>query len=203
MKDGVTNILLAGVGGQGTIFVSKVLTQALVKAGFDVKMSEVHGMSQRGGSVSTQVRYGTRVASPIVGPGSADILVAFEKLEALRYSAWLKPTGILVVNDHEVPPMPVASGAESYPGHVLERLSTSFMTLVVDAASIATTIGNPKTMNVVLLGAMVEALGMQDMDWEDALGQMVPPRAMEANRSAFAAGREAVRLNPGLRPRPS
>lgn len=203
MKDEVTNILLAGVGGQGTIFVSKVLTLALVKSGFDVKMSEVHGMSQRGGSVSTQVRYGSKVASPIVGRGSADILVAFEKLEALRYSAWLKPQGILVVNDFEVPPMPVASGAESYPKGVLERLSTSFMTLIVDASSIAARIGNPKIMNLVLLGAMVEALGMQGMDWDEALGQLVPPRAMEANRAAFAAGREAFRLSPGLRPIPS
>ncbi|HEY9054919.1 MAG TPA: indolepyruvate oxidoreductase subunit beta [Rectinemataceae bacterium] len=203
MSGSVTNILLAGVGGQGTIFVSKVITLALVKAGYDVKMSEVHGMSQRGGSVSTQVRYGPAVASPIVGKGSADILVAFEKLEALRYSPWLKPEGILIVNGHEIPPMPVASGAMPYPQDVLERLGASFATIVVDAASIAARIGNPKTMNVVLLGAMVEALGMESMDWIQALGASVPAKAMEDNRAAFSAGREAYRLNRGRRPIPS
>jgi indolepyruvate ferredoxin oxidoreductase beta subunit len=192
MMDDVKSILLAGVGGQGTILVSKVLTQGLVDAGFDVKMSEVHGMAQRGGSVSTQVRWGRKVYSPIVGSGGADILVAFEKLEALRYASYLRPSGTLVVNEHEILPLSVSSGTEAYPEGIVESLRAKFRTIAIDAASIAKGLGNVRTMNVVLLGAMVEALGLGSIDWEKALRAQVPEKALAVNLAALAAGKAAA-----------
>jgi indolepyruvate ferredoxin oxidoreductase beta subunit len=190
--DDVKTILLAGVGGQGTILVSKVLTQGLIDAGFDVKMSEVHGMAQRGGSVSTQVRWGAKVHSPIVGLGGADILVAFEKLEALRYAPYLKPSGILVVNEYEILPLTVSSGTETYPKGIVEALRAKFRTIAMDAASIAEGLGNVRTMNVVLLGAMVEVLGLGGINWGKALRAQVPERAIAVNLAAFAAGKAAA-----------
>jgi indolepyruvate ferredoxin oxidoreductase beta subunit len=194
--DETKTILLAGVGGQGTILVSKVLTQGLIDAGFDVKMSEVHGMAQRGGSVSTQVRWGTKVHSPIVGKGGADVLVAFEKLEALRYAPFLKPSGILVVNEYEILPLTVSSGTETYPQGVVEALQAKFRTIAMDAASIAREVGNPRTMNVVLLGAMVVALGLGGIDWGKALIAQVPEKARAVNLAAFAAGKAAAEGSP-------
>jgi indolepyruvate ferredoxin oxidoreductase, beta subunit len=194
--DETKTILLAGVGGQGTILVSKVLTQGLIDAGFDVKMSEVHGMAQRGGSVSTQVRWGTKVHSPIVGKGGADVLVAFEKLEALRYAPFLKPSGILVVNEYEILPLTVSSGTETYPLGVVEALQAKFRTIAMDAASIAREVGNPRTMNVVLLGAMVGALGLGGIDWEKALIAQVPEKAQAVNLAAFSAGKAAAESAP-------
>lgn len=188
----VKSILLVGVGGQGTILVSKVLTEGLVEAGYDVKMSEVHGMAQRGGSVSTQVRYGGKVHSPIVGRGGAEVLVAFEKLEALRYSPYLKPGGLLLVNDYEVPPMSVSAGTAVYPSGVMEELKGRFRTLVLDAASLARSLGNAKAMNVVLLGALVGCLGMEDGDWKKALRAQLPSQYFELNLSAFKAGLAAA-----------
>jgi len=184
----IKSILLAGVGGQGTILVSKILTQGLLDSGYDVKMSEVHGMSQRGGSVSTQVRYGGKVYSPIVGLGGADILVAFEKLEAARYSSYLKPGGIVVVNTHEIPPMPVSSGVKTYPEGILEALEKVFVTIPVDAAAVASRVGNPRTMNLVLFGTMVKALGMSDIDWEAVIRRQVPEHLAEVNIAAFREG---------------
>ena len=197
----VKSILLAGVGGQGTILVSKVLTQGLVDAGFDVKMSEVHGMAQRGGSVSTQVRWGRKVHSPIIGTGGADILVAFEKLEALRYASYLKPSGTLVVNEYEILPLSVSSGTEAYPEGVIEALKSCFRTIALDAASIAGSLGNPRTMNIVLLGAMVGALGLGGIDWEQALRAQVPDKAIAVNLAALAAGKAAAAWAvPAMRP---
>ena len=197
----VKSILLAGVGGQGTILVSKVLTQGLVDAGFDVKMSEVHGMAQRGGSVSTQVRWGRKVHSPIIGAGGADILVAFEKLEALRYASYLKPSGTLVVNEYEILPLSVSSGTEAYPEGVIEALKASFRTIALDVASIAGSLGNARTMNIVLLGAMVGALGLGGIDWEKALRAQVPDKAIAVNLAALAAGKAAVAWAvPAVRP---
>ncbi|TXT41712.1 MAG: indolepyruvate ferredoxin oxidoreductase beta subunit, partial [Spirochaetes bacterium] len=161
-------------------------------AGYDVKMSEVHGMSQRGGSVSTQVRYGRRVDSPIIGVGGADILVAFEKLEAARYAKYLKPGGIAIVNMHEILPVPVSSGLDTYPQGIVEALELSFRVTRIDAADIAARAGNSRTMNIVLLGAMVKALGMEHMDWQAALRGQVPPKALAENLAAFAAGMEAL-----------
>ena len=184
----VKSILLVGVGGQGTILVSKLLTQGLIQAGFDVKMSEVHGMAQRGGSVSTQVRYGEKVYSPIIGEGAADILVAFEKMEAVRWANYLKPTGIAVINDYEIPSLPVATGTVQYPEGCIEAMRKCFKTNAVDAASAAEEIGNPRTMNIVLLGVLVQAFAMTDIDWETILRDNLPEKMLEDNLKAFRAG---------------
>jgi indolepyruvate ferredoxin oxidoreductase beta subunit len=188
MMSQVRSIVLAGVGGQGTILMSKVLTQGLVDAGYDVKMSEVHGMSQRGGSVSTQVRFGEKVHSPIIGEAQADLLVAFEKLEAARYAKYLKPGGIVIVNTYEIPPMPVSSGAELYPDGILEALMAHFATIPIDAAAVALKSGNSRTMNMVLLGVTVRTLGMQKIDWEKVLATILQPAYLDENLKAYRAG---------------
>jgi indolepyruvate ferredoxin oxidoreductase beta subunit len=190
--DNVKSILLVGVGGQGTILVSKILTQGLIEAGFDVKMSEIHGMAQRGGSVSTQVRYGDKVYSPIIGRGGADILVAFEKMEAVRYAEFLKPTGIAVINNYAIAPMPVAAGMAVYPEGSIEAMSKVFKTISFNAAEMAQRIGNPKTMNIVLFGAMVKAFGMTGIDWEQVFRAQLPEKFLEVNLKAFRAGGEMV-----------
>jgi len=188
---GVKSILLCGVGGQGAILVSKVLTAGLISAGYDVKMSEIHGMAQRGGSVSTQVRYGGQVHSPIIGRGQADILVAFEKMEALRYAELLKPEGVAVINDYEIVPMSVAMGAAEYPQGAIEAMQARFNTIVVPAGEIALSLGSPRCMNIVLLGALVKALGLTEIDWEQALRAQLKPGILELNLKAFRAGLEA------------
>ena len=190
-RDDTKSVLLVGVGGQGTILASKILTAGLVAAGCDVKMSEVHGMSQRGGSVSTQVRYGTKVYSPIIGRGQADILVAFETMEAIRYLPDLKPGGKVVVNDYQMPSLPILSGEREYPDNILEELRSKADTLVLDAAAIARDNDNPKGMNVVLLGALIEALGLQDIDWATALRSCVKSRLVDVNLRCLDAGMHA------------
>ena len=184
----VKSILLVGVGGQGTILMSKVLTAGLVQAGYDVKMSEVHGMAQRGGSVSTQVRYGEKVYSPIIGRGEADVLVAFEKMEAVRYAAFLKPSGTAVVNDLSIMPLPVATGMAAYPEGAIEAMQKAFRVLVVPASEIAGRLGNPKCMNIILLGALVKAFHLEGIDWKNALTETIPPKAIAINLAAFQAG---------------
>lgn len=188
----VKNILLCGVGGQGTILASKILSYALVSAGYDVKMSEIHGMSQRGGTVVTQVRYGDKVYSPIIGKGSADILVSFEAMEALRYLGGLKRGGNVVVNDYKMPTATTLSGAEQYPADVIDRLKDSANTKVLDAAKIAADLGNSKSMNVVLLGALVKLMGLDNLDWDAALSACMKPQFIELNKKALAAGMAAV-----------
>ena len=186
----VKNILLVGVGGQGTILVSRILTAGLIKAGYDVKMSEVHGMAQRGGSVSTQVRYGTKVYSPIIGKGQADILVSFEKMEAVRWAEYLKPDGVVVVNNYEIPSMPIACGKEEYPQGLIEALQGSFKTVVIDAGKIAEELGNIKTQNIVLLGALVKALKMDEIDWEEIIRETINPNLVDINIKAYNKGKE-------------
>ena len=190
-RDDTKSVLLVGVGGQGTILASKILTAGLIAAGYDVKMSEVHGMSQRGGSVSTQVRYGTKVYSPIIGRGQADILVAFETMEAIRYLPDRKPGGKVVVNDYQMPSLPILSGEREYPDNILEELRDKADTLVLDAAAIARDNDNPKGMNVVLLGALIEALGLQDIDWATALRSCVKSRLVDVNLRCLDAGMRA------------
>lgn len=185
----VKNILLVGVGGQGTILASKILTSGLMEAGYDVKMSEIHGMSQRGGSVSTQVRYGEEVLSPIVGKGSADVIVAFEKMEALRWLEYLKIGGKMVVNDFEINPAPVNLGKAEYPEGIIEDLEKKCSVLSVKAGELATELGNPKAMNVVLLGALVKAIGtLDDVDWDKQIEVNVKPKFVELNKKAFKVG---------------
>lgn len=148
-------------------------------------------MSQRGGSVSTQVRYGTKVYSPIIGRGQADILVAFETMEAIRYLPDLKPGGKIVVNDYQMPSLPILSGEREYPDNILEELRSKADTLVLDAAAIARDNDNPKGMNVVLLGALIEALGLQDIDWATALRSCVKSRLVDVNLRCLDAGMRA------------
>jgi len=190
----VTNILLCGVGGQGAILTSKILTEGLIRGGYDVKMSEVHGMAQRGGSVSTQVRYGEKVYSPLFGKGQADACLAFERMEAVRYSDYLKPGCVLVVNDYRMTPMSVTAGAAVYPENAIEAATAAFRTIVVPAKEIASGLGNTRTMNIVLLGALLKAIGLEKLpgtDWEEVIGSMVPERVMAANLEAFRAGGRA------------
>lgn len=189
----VKNILLCGVGGQGTILASQILSYALVSGGYDVKMSEIHGMSQRGGSVVTQVRYGEKVYSPIIGQGSADILVSFEEMEALRNLPDLAPDGKIVVNDYRIETATTASGAESYPAYIMETLKSKADTYVLDAAEIAKSLGNEKCMNVVLLGALVKLMGIDNLDWNSALKACVKPQFVELNAKAFVAGMDVVK----------
>ena len=184
----VKNILLVGVGGQGTILASKILSNGLVSAGYDVKMSEVHGMAQRGGSVSTQVRYGKKVYSPIIGKGQADILVSFETMEALRWLEYLAPTGKVVVNDYQIPSAPILMGKREYPAGVLELLKEKADTTVICAAQIAERLGNAKAMNVVLFGALVKAMKINYIDWEEVIKTSVKASAVPVNLLAFQEG---------------
>ena len=185
----VKNILLVGVGGQGTILASKILTSGLMKAGYDVKMSEIHGMSQRGGSVSTQVRYGEKVYSPIVGKGSADVIVAFEEMEALRWLDHLKIGGKMVINDYRIQPVPVNLGVAEYPEGIIDHLKGICDVHAFKAADIAKELGNPKAMNIVLLGALVKAMGgLDDIDWDAEIEANVKAKFVDLNKKAFHAG---------------
>ena len=184
--------LLVGVGGQGAILTAKILVNGLMRAGFDVKMSEVHGMSQRGGSVSTQVHWGDKVYSPVIGKGAADLMVAFEKMEAVRYAEYLKPDGIAVINNYAIPSSTVAAGLVEYPEGCLEAMQSKFKCHSLNAAEIAMELGNPKCMNVVLFGAMTAALNFGDIDWEDVIRETVPEKFLELNLKAYEAGRKAV-----------
>ena len=189
----VTSVLFVGVGGQGTILASKILTIGLIEHGSDVKMSEVHGMSQGGGSVSPQVRFGKKVYSPIIGEGSADILVSFEEMEAARYARFLKKGGKMVVNKTQIPSLPVLSGACQYPQGIIEELKKHVPVRDLDATKIATDLGNPKSANVVLLGALIEALGLHDIDWKSIIAKTVKPAFVDINLKAFDAGMAAAR----------
>lgn len=186
------NILLVGVGGQGTILASKILSAGLLEAGYDVKMSEIHGMSQRGGNVSTQIRFGEKVYSPIIGKGEADLIVAFETMEALRWLSYLKTGGKMVINDHEIPSVPIQLGAAKYPEGILEELTSKADVSVFKASDVAEKLGNPKTMNIVLLGALVKALDMPHIDWEKAIRDNVKKGFEEINIQAFHAGAAQV-----------
>lgn len=188
----VTNVLLVGVGGQGTILASKILSEGLIDAGYDVKMSEIHGMSQRGGNVSTQVRYGEKVNSPIIGKGEADVIVAFEKMEALRWLEYLKKGGKMVINDFEIPSVPILMGAVAYPENIIEELKLKADAIVFEAGKIATDLGNSKAMNIVLLGATVKALGIENIDWNSVIEKNVKKNFIELNIKAFEAGEELI-----------
>ena len=189
----VKSVLIVGVGGQGTLLASRLLGNAMVAAGHDVKVSEVHGMSQRGGSVSTQVRWGDKVYGPVFGRGEADIMVALEKMEAVRYAEFLNPNGVAVINDYAIKSTTIASGAEAYPEGCIEAMQKNFKTIAVPASDIAIGLGNPKCMNVVLFGAMCDSLGCPEIDWEEIVAETVPAKVKELNLKAFRAGREAAR----------
>ena len=182
----VKNIMIVGVGGQGTLLTSRILGNLAIGGGYDVKLSEVHGMAQRGGSVVTFVRYGEEVAEPIVEEGQADVLIAFEKLEALRYLHFLKEDGVIVVNDWRIDPITVVTGAAQYPDGVIESLCKARKTVVVEATRTAIEMGAPKAFNV--LGAAARYVGFRREDWLQVIEATVPPKTMEVNRKAFEAG---------------
>ncbi len=188
----VKNILLVGVGGQGTILAGKILSNGLLAAGCDVKMSEVHGMAQRGGSVSNQVRYGKKVYSPIIDKGQADILVAFETMEAVRWSPFLNKGGMLVVNDYRIPSAPILTGAADYPEGLLDALKAKAPTTVIKAGEIAESLGNPKAMNIVLFGALVKKMNLLNIDWKQQIRENVKPAFVDLNLKAFEAGLAAA-----------
>ena len=186
------SILLVGVGGQGTILASKLLTLGLMEAGYDVKMSEIHGMSQRWGSVSSQVRYGDHVASPVIETGGADIIVSFEKMEALRWLNYLKPGGKVVVNDFEIRPMPVLAGKVPYAKDILDQLKSLAQTIVIDAAGEAEKLGNPRVMNIILLGTIIKAMGLEHIDWTKIIANNVKPSFVEINGRALTVGMNLI-----------
>lgn len=190
------NFMLAGVGGQGTILASNVLSEVALAAGFDVKKSEVHGMAQRGGSVNTHVRWDAeRVYSPLIGLGEADMLMVFEEAEALRYAEFLKPGGAVVVNQHTIKPITVTSGGVRYPTEA--DLQTVFAKLtdrlyLVPGTAIARELGNARVANVVLLGAVSTFLDVPAETWLEVIEARVPPKYVEVNRQAFMRGRQAT-----------
>ena len=195
----VTNVLISGVGGQGTILASNVLADVALRSGLDVKQSEVHGMSQRGGNVVSMVRFGERVASPLVAQGEADILLAFEEMEALRYIAWLRPAGRALINRQTINPAPVNAGLAQYPAEIEKTLRAAHPgTLFIDATRIAIEMGNVRVANVILLGAMSLSLGFPLGTWDAALRGSVPPKAADLNLRAFRRGQEIAAAGAGL-----
>ena len=188
------NIMLAGVGGQGVLLASEVISKAALKEGFDVKKSEVHGMAQRGGSVVSNVRFGEKVYSPLIAEGEADILLAFEKLEALRWINYLKEDGMIITNTQRIDPLPVANGKTDYPGDVMERLeSTKHKVVSLDALNFARKAGSQKAINTVLLGALVNYTDISQDVYEEVIKESVPPKTVEINAEAFTMGLEAAK----------
>ena len=181
-----TSIMIVGVGGQGTLLASKLIGAVAQKAGFDVKVSEVHGMSQRGGSVVTYVRYGKSVASPIIERGEADLILAFEALEAARYLPYLKKNGLLISNTRQIDPMPVIIGAAQYPQDLLGKIEEQGVELVrCDALELARQAGNARAVNVALIGLLAKRLSFARADWEEAIRATVPSKFYEQNKKAF------------------
>ncbi len=182
------NIMIVGVGGQGTLLTSRVLGGVILEAGFDVKLSEVHGMAQRGGSVVTFVRFGQKVAEPIVEEGRADVLIAFEKLEASRYAHFLKKDGVLIVNDQRIDPMPVIIGAAKYPNNIIEKLEEKYNVIKVDAIEEAKKIGNTRTFNIIILGIAARHMEFSKEEWLKVIEETVPQKTIEINKKAFELG---------------
>ena len=178
------NIMIVGVGGQGTLLASKLLGRLLLEKGYDVKVSEVHGMSQRGGSVVTYVRYGDKVYSPIIDKGEADIIISFELLEAARWTEFLKPDGTIVTNTQEINPMPVITGAAEYPTELVNLDA-------IDALSLAGEAGTSKAVNLVLMGRLSKYFDFTTEEWMAAIEKSVPPKFLEINKKAFLLGKDA------------
>lgn len=183
------SLLLVGVGGQGTILASKVLTDVALESGLDVKMSEIHGMAQRGGSVVTQVKMGKEIFSPLIEKGEADAILAFEQLEALRWLEYLKPGGKLIISTQVIEPVPVILGKAKYPEGIVEAIAAKTGGVIaLDALEIAAGCGNPKASNVVLMGVLAQKLGFPKELWVKALTARVPSSLLEVNLKAFEAG---------------
>ena len=183
------NIMIVGVGGQGSLLASKLLGYLLSAEGYDVKVSEVHGMSQRGGSVVTYVRYGDEVQSPIIDKGEADFIVSFELLEAARYTEYLRPEGRIITNTQQINPMPVITGAAVYPEALVEKMQAAGIAIdAIDALSLAEQAGSAKAVNLVLLGCLSKYFDFTEEEWMEAIEKSVPPKFLELNKTAFALG---------------
>ncbi len=187
------NIMIVGVGGQGTLLASKMLGYVLLNQGYDVKVSEVHGMSQRGGSVVTYVRYGEKVYSPVIDKGEADVILSFEKLEAARWLEYLKPGGKMIVNTQEMEPMPVITGAKVYPDNLVEKMQAAGADVDArDFLALTNEAGSSKAVNIALMGRLsVYFPEISDEKWQEAIAANVPPRFLELNKKAFELGRNA------------
>lgn len=192
MANNTKNIMIVGVGGQGTLLTSRILGGITVEAGYDVKLSEVHGMAQRGGSVVTFVRYGEKVAEPIVEEGQADLLIAFEMLEAKRYAHFLKKDGVLVVNEQRIDPITVVTGAATYPEGIVEELEKEYSVLKINAMDEALKLGNSKVFNIIVLGMAAKHMDFSKEDWLKVIEKTVPPKTVEMNKKAFLLGFEGV-----------
>lgn len=184
------NIMIVGVGGQGTLLTSRILGGLAIKSGYDVKLSEVHGMAQRGGSVVTFVRYGEKVYEPIVEEGQADLIIAFEQLEAQRYAHFLKKDGVIILNDHQINPMPVIIGDAKYPENIVENLQKKYKLYKVDATDEAIKIGNARVFNIVVLGMAAHYMDFTKEDWLEVIAETVPAKTVEINKKAFNLGYE-------------
>ena len=184
------NIMIVGVGGQGTLLTSRILGGLALAGGYDVKLSEVHGMAQRGGSVVTFVRYGENVAEPIVEEGQADVIIAFEKLEALRYAHYLKKDGALIVNDWRIDPMPVVTGAAQYPKDIIDTLEKEYRVYKINATEESKKIGNPRVFNLIILGIAAQHMDFTKEQWYQVIEKTVPPKTIEINKKAFDLGYE-------------
>ena len=187
------NIMIVGVGGQGTLLASKMLGYVLLNQGYDVKVSEVHGMSQRGGSVVTYVRYGEKVYSPVIDKGEADVILSFEKLEAARWLEYLKPGGSMIINTQEMEPMPVITGAKIYPENLVEKMQAAGADVdAKDFLALANEAGSSKAVNIALMGRLsVYFPEISDEKWQEAIAANVPPKFLELNKKAFELGRNA------------
>ena len=185
------NIMIVGVGGQGTLLASKLLGRMLLTRGYDVKVSEVHGMSQRGGSVVTYVRWGDRVCSPVIDKGEADFILSFELLEAARWAEYLKKDGVLIANTQQINPMPVITGAAAYPEQLPEKLRAMGIKLdAFDALTPAEEAGSVKTVNLVLMGRLSQYFDFTEEEWQTAIAQSVPEKFLQMNQKAFLLGKK-------------
>ena len=188
----VKNIMIVGVGGQGSLLASKLLGHLLLSRGYDVKVSEVHGMSQRGGSVVTYVRFGDKVFSPVIDKGEADLIISFELLEAARWLEYLKPDGAVVTSTQQIDPMPVITGAAAYPEDLVEKMKALGVRVdAIDALALAEKAGSAKAVNLALLGRVSQYFDFPEEAWQEAIQACVPNRFLALNRAAFALGREA------------
>ena len=184
----IKNIMIVGVGGQGTLLTSRIIGKTAMEMGYDVKISEVHGMAQRGGSVVTFVRYGEQVSEPVVEEGQADVIIAFERLEALRYAHFLKKDGVLVINDCRIDPMTVVIGAKEYPENIIEGLKKEHKVYTIDGQKVALELGNSKVLNSVVLGFAADFIGFDKDTWMNIIASTVPAKTIEINQKAFACG---------------
>ena len=180
--------MIVGVGGQGTLLTSRVLGGIITAAGYDVKLSEVHGMAQRGGSVVTFVRYGDKVYEPIVEEGKADVLIAFERLEALRYAHFLKKDGVLIVNDQRIDPMTVVTGVATYPENIIEDLSKKYNVIRVNAMDEAKKLGNTRVFNTIIVGVAAKHMDFKKEQWLEIIEKTVPQKTIDINKAAFEVG---------------